>query len=138
MIFGQGGALAVGILDHRVFQGGAELRPKFRDIFVPKRLLLDGFFIGERSFFGELGKLVDPLDLFFVHRDLLFGIVDSTVKERADTADDVSAILSICTISDQAFFMVRRQREQTLMDLLPSNLILRMLGFQVLLVLRWE
>ena len=34
--------------------------------------------------------------------------------------------------------MVRRQREQTLIALLPSSLTLRMLGFQVLLVLRWE
>ena len=34
--------------------------------------------------------------------------------------------------------MVRRQREQTLIALLPSNLTLRMLGFHILLVLRWE
>lgn len=45
--------------------------------------------------------------------------------------------LAVLTIAC-GLLMVRRQREQTLIDLLPSSLILRILGFQLLLVFRCE
>ena len=67
-------------------------------------------------------------------------MLDRQEKSATAYADRTLYLFSV-DAEDQAFFMVRRQREHTGSDLVLPLIVtftLRILGFQHLLVLRWE